>query len=367
MAVFDEDIGAGLSLADNGAAASSPPMSASALQPDDWKSRYEQAYARAQRERARADAGEARCEELRWAEVDSRARAGSLKWQLDKSRTKLKAAVEETKEVRRAAKSAPSLQGEVARLEKLLSQAGVETSKRSTNVSLRMEVARLREAVPEACRPRGAPRRSRNPEETIASLREANVRLRAEVRDLKDNRTVLASRAEKREAQLEKLRATRSVLSKALFGSNSEQQKKPRSGRRRGQQPGAAGHGRMQRPELGERTEKRNPPKDARVCSSCAKPYVANGERVTTVIEIDVKAHKRRIARPRWRRGCDCASSPREVTAAPQPRLFDTTPYGISVWTCILFERFVCCRPLHRVSAWLADMGLAISPCAVRS
>ena len=213
--------------------------------------------------------------------MDSRARAGSLKWQLDKSRTKLKAAVEETKEVRRAAKSAPSLQGEVARLEKL--------------------------------------------------------------------------------------RATRSVLSKALFGSNSEQQKKPRSGRRRGQQPGAAGHGRMQRPELGERTEKRNPPKDARVCSSCAKPYVANGERVTTVIEIDVKAHKRRIARPRWRRGCDCASSPREVTAAPQPRLFDTTPYGISVWTCILFERFVCCRPLHRVSAWLADMGLAISPCAVRS
>ena len=32
------------------------------------------------------------------------------------------------------------------------------------------------------------------------------------------------------------------------------------------------------------------------------------------------------------------------------------------MWVCILFERFVCCRPLHRVSAWLADMGLAISP-----
>ena len=43
-------------------------------------------------------------------------------------------------------------------------------------------------------------------------------------------------------------------------------------------------------------------------------------------------------------------------------RLFDNTPYGISVWVCILFERFVCCRPLQRVAAWLADMGLAISP-----
>ena len=99
-----------------------------------------------------------------------------------------------------------------------------------------------------------------------------------------------------------------------------------------------------------------------RARSCCGKPYVANGERVTTVIEIEVKAHKRRIVRPRWRRSCDCASSPREVTAAPEPRLFDTTPYGISVWICILFERFVCCRPLHRVAAWLADMGLTVSP-----
>ena len=46
----------------------------------------------------------------------------------------------------------------------------------------------------------------------------------------------------------------------------------------------------------------------------------------------------------------------------PVARLFDTTPYGISVWVCMLYERFVCCRPLHRVAAWLADMGLVISP-----
>ena len=87
MAVFDEDIGAGLALADSGAVASSPPLPAPAFEPVDWKSLYEHAHARAERERARADAAEARCEELRWAEVASRARAGSLKWQLDKSWT----------------------------------------------------------------------------------------------------------------------------------------------------------------------------------------------------------------------------------------------------------------------------------------
>ena len=453
MAVFDEDIGAGLALADSGAVASSPPLPAPAFEPVDWKSLYEHAHARAERERARADAAEARCEELRWAEVASRARSGSLKWQLDKSRTKLKAAVEETKEIRRAARSALSLQAEVARLRTLVS----ESAEGRTIALLREENARLKQQLRSAA-PKGFERRlkllddevadlrvslrrshehkeriearhrdeidwlnkdiawlrgalvrsaDRHRDENaslrrqldrrraaagrmvearertirwlrervdrllaatvratdlIASLRENNARLRAEVRDLKDERAVLASRAEKLEAELEKLRATRSVLSKALFGSKSERQSKPRSGRKRGQQPGAVGHGRMQRPELGERTEKRNPPKDARACSCCGKPYVANGERVTTVIEIEVKAHKRRIVRPRWRRSCDCASSPREVTAAPEPRLFDTTPYGISVWICILFERFVCCRPLHRVAAWLADMGLTVSP-----
>ena len=152
------------------------------------------------------------------------------------------------------------------------------------------------------------------------------------------------------------------MLSKSLFGRKSEQQEKPRSGRPRGQQPGSAGHGRTQRPELEERTEEHNPPKDARVCSCCGKPYVANGARSTTVVEIQVKAHTRRIVRPRWRRTCNCASSPLEVTAPPAARLFDNTPYGISVWVSILFERFVCRRPLHRVAAWLADMGLAISP-----
>ena len=60
--------------------------------------------------------------------------------------------------------------------------------------------------------------------------------------------------------------------------------------------------------------------------------------------------------------GCECASSPLEVTAPPPARLFPRTPYGISVWARIVFEHFVCLRPLRRVAAWLAGQGLAISP-----
>ena len=453
MAMRDEDFGSALTVTEADGGSWSPAMSAPVLESRDWQSLYEQAHARAEQERARADAAEARCEELRWAEVDSRARAGSLKWQLDKRQIRLKAAVEETKEVRRAARSALSLQAEVARLRTLVSEsaegrtiallreenAGLKKRLRvaapkgferrlkrlddevaDLRVSLRRshehkdrievrhrdeigwlnkDIAWLREAlVRSADRHRdeiaslhrqldrrrvAAGRMVEARERTIrwlrervdrlraatvratdliASLREDNARLRAEVRDLKDERAVLASRAEKLEVQLEKLRSTRSVLSKALFGSKSERQKTPGTGRKRGQQRGAPGHGRTQRPGLREKKERRNPPKDARICSCCGKPYVANGERSTVVIEIEIKAHTRRIVRPRWRRGCNCASSPLEVTASPVPRLFPGTPYGTSVWARFLFEHCACLRPLSRIAAWLADQGLAISP-----
>ena len=179
MAIRDEDFGTDLTLAEGDAGIWSPSQTAPASTPPDWQSLYE-------RQRARVEADEARCEDLRRAELESRSRAGSLKSQLDASRNKLRAAEEEIREVRRTAKNALALQAEVTRLEKLLSEAGVEASKRSTIMSLRKEVARLRKAasVSEG-RPRGASGRSRNPEEKIASLREENARLKKEVRAAK--------------------------------------------------------------------------------------------------------------------------------------------------------------------------------------
>ena len=108
----DEDFGAALTLTEADDGIWSPPTAAPVLEPRDWPSLYEQTHARAETERARADAAEACAEELRQAEMTARSRAGSLMWQLDKSRDKLNAAVEETKEVRRAAKDALFFQAE---------------------------------------------------------------------------------------------------------------------------------------------------------------------------------------------------------------------------------------------------------------
>ena len=142
----------------------------------------------------------ARCEELRWAEVAARNDAGLWKSRFETSRKHLTAAVEETKAVRRAAKDALFLQAEVARLTKLLSDAGVEPGKRSARVSLRQAVKELKQQ-----------------KNTLKSLSRENTRLRKGTKASQNRIEMLA-------AQLTKLRATRAVLSKTLFGRKSEQQ-----------------------------------------------------------------------------------------------------------------------------------------------
>ena len=568
MVVLDEDFGTDLTLVEGSGGVRSCPVSVPERAPRDWRSQCE-------RERARADAAEARAEELRWAEVASRSDAGSWKSRFTACRRRLSAAVEETKEARRAARDVPSLQAEVARLATLLSEAGIESNEGSTIEALRKENARLRKALAgsearesaigpraakihrrrtalerspdqkdtirtlrkettrlnnetvrrdkrilqlnkrldqekqrtestretagklsrenlrlhrevrilgdseararslsdevfwlrhalevskagkeklkarlaklraagatlsklpsdEAAQLRAALRRSRRQKTTIEALRKDNARLRRTMRKLETRKAALEvqpaklrairkaleselaglravrktlskslsvadadlrralrrsrrqkatikslsrenarlrkgaktsrNRIETLEAQLERLRATRAVLSKALYGRKSEQQDKPRSERKRGQQHGAPGHGRTQRPGLAERAEEHNPPPDACVCGRCGQPYAPNGAEESTLVEIEVKAHKRVIRRPRWRRTCECASSPMEVSAPPVPRLFRRTLYGTSFWARFLFEHCACLRPLHRVAAWFSSQGLGVSP-----
>ena len=332
-----------------------------------------------------------------------RSRCDARLWQsrFEGSRRRLTAAVEETKEVRRRAKEALSLEPEVARLRRLLSEArgksqipktatgshsreagrlrkALETAQAQKDRirTLRMEAAGLRKAVKEAESDKG----------TIRSLSRMIEHLRARLRELQDQRDTVRvfswqvdilrldldglraslkrSEDEKQalEEELAKARASRATLAKALFGGRSERQERPRSERRRGHQAGAPGHGRTPRPALEERIEEHTPPLDVCVCSGCGKAHVANGADVSTLVEIHVAAHRRVIRRPRWRRSCECVASPLEVSAPPAPRLFVDTPYGISSWARFLFERYGCFRPLERVAAWLSDQGLPVSP-----
>ena len=553
MAALDDDFSVDATLTEDGDGTWSPPRSTPADAPRDFQSLYEQQL-------SRAEAAEARCEELRRAEVAARSDAGSWKWHFTSCRRRLSEAVEEAKDLRRAAKVAPSLRAAIARLETLLSEAGIASDEAGAVEALGKEVVRLREALagpeavpdtagrhcgearrdgasPEEARLRvtiktlrkdisklnrevgrrnraigefhekldrekeraesiretakelsrknlslhrenrilgeqaakvramsdeayrlrlavdgaeagkkkltariarllvaGATlsklpfdqaahlrnvlRRSRRQKTAIRRLHKENARLRRAVKaeragreaaearlaglrtirkalskklsgmDAELRRALRRSRRQKStikslsrenarlrkaakgsrrrietlEARLDKLRATGSVLSKKLYGRKSEQQDKPRSERKRGQQRGAPGHGRIPRPGLKERPEEHNPPPDACVCGQCGQPYAPNGAEESTLVEIEVKAHKRVIRRERFRRTCECASSPIEVSAPPVPRLFRGTPYGITFWARFLFEHCACFRPVHRVAAWFSGHGLPVSP-----
>ena len=460
MAVLDDDFSVGARLAEGGDGIWSPPGSTPAVAPRDFQSLYEQ-------QRARADAAEARCEELRQAEVSARSDAGYWKWNFKSCRRRLSEAEEEAKELRSAAREAPSLRTQVARLEALLSDVDGQSSEAATIEALSKEVGRLQDALAapparrggagrqsagearraraaleeapqrretikalhkeitrlsrevgrgnkavgdfhkkldkekeraesiretarklsrenlslrrenrilgetvakvravtdenywlrlalegaqftnkkltariaklpaagatltklpfdEAAHLRNVLRRSRRQKITIRRLHRENARLRravqaaragreaaeAQLARLRTARKALSEklsgmdaelrrvlrrsrrqktaikslagknarlrrairgmrhRIESLEAQLDKVRAAGSVLSEKLYGRKSEQQDKPRSERARGQQPGAPGHGRTQRPGLEERREEINPPPDACVCA----------------------------------------------------------------------------------------------------
>ena len=289
------------------------------------------------RERARANAAEARvielekalgeaetlAEQLRRETIEQRSSLNGLRLIHESNRKKLAVARTDLKELgqRQSARNVRKLEREVVRLKAILRSSEIDPGAESTT-GRRKEIFRLKDVIAQQA-------------EELEELR----------------------------AAIEKLRATRATHAKARFGSSSEKtgKAKPGSGRKRGQQAGKSGHGRTERPQTECRTETHNPPEADRICPCCAKPYVQNGSHDCEIVEIEVKAHVRKVRRPRWRQTCDCAAAPKEVAAPPVPRLFPNTAYGISFWVCFLFECYACHRPLNRVAAWMGDRGLPVS------
>ena len=189
MAVLDEDFSIDARLTEGGDGLWSPPGSTPAVAPRDFQSLYEQ-------QRARAEAAEARCEELRWTEVAARSDAGSWKSRFKSCRRRLSEAEEEAKELRSAARDVPSLRAQVVRLEALLSEAGTRSSEAALVGALSKEVARLHDALAasparrggagrqsagEARRARTALEEAPQRKETIKTLRQEITRLNREV------------------------------------------------------------------------------------------------------------------------------------------------------------------------------------------
>ena len=172
-------------------------------------------------------------------------------------------------------------------------------------------------------------------------------------------------------AQVQLLQGEIRELKRRLFGRKSETAAttKPQSPtarnrppRSRGQQRGSQGHGRRQHDHLPTRHEDCVVPDDQRCCGHCGEPLeeipgTADGD----ILEIDVRAHRRRYHRRRYRRRCTCAHQPILVTAPPPDKLIPKSNIGISLWVLLLRRKFEFFQPLHRVLAELRGHDLNLS------
>lgn len=176
--------------------------------------------------------------------------------------------------------------------------------------------------------------------------------------------------------KIEQLQAEIRSLEQRLTGRKSETHPgadqrpadtaKPKPKRRRGQQQGNPGPVRRRHEHLPVQDEVVDLPEDQRLCACCGKPFAAmeqtdDGE----ILEIDVRAHRRRYRRKRYRPTCRCNAHPAVVVAAPPAKLIPKGHLGVSLWVNILLQKFVCFQPLHRLLRDLRSHGLDLSAATV--
>lgn len=183
-------------------------------------------------------------------------------------------------------------------------------------------------------------------------------------------------RAIEREARLKKEIEQKEALIRdlrhRLFGKKSEtgvlpeaskESPEPPPKRPRGQQQGSPGHGRTPRPDLPVIEEHHE--LLCKSCSQCGLPYLPfPGDEEADIVEIEVKAYRRRVCRKRYHKGCSCLSTtndPEIVVAPPPPKIIPKSPYGISIWVHLLLGKYLYAQPLHRILRELRGHGLPLA------
>jgi transposase len=210
-------------------------------------------------------------------------------------------------------------------------------------------------------------------ERELAELRREVRVLRCEVGYWKSRHADAVGRIEQLQRELEEARGQARALQDKLFGRKSE--KSARSDRsnelfdpeevaaaakkKRGAQPGHAGHGRRDYSHVPVEEEFVALPEGARACPTCGKLAVpASGTEDSEVLEIEVQAYRRRIRRRRYRPACDCNPTGGMLVAPPPPKLIPKGNYGISIWVHILLDKYASYRPTERLLGQLAQYDL---------
>lgn len=206
--------------------------------------------------------------------------------------------------------------------------------------------------------------------QTVVLTKQAYIELTWQAHYWRAQHERLVEREAALKAEVETLQATIRDLTQRLYGTKSEHaagldgaRGAPPTLRKRGQQPGSPGHGRRPRVTLPVVTEVRDVSPEAKHCPRCGEalqPFP--GPEESTILEIQVHAHVRRIQRQRYRRGCSCPDLPGIVTAPSAPRLLPKSSLGSSVWTEVLLDKYLYGRPTTRLCQALQHHGVPLAP-----
>lgn len=184
--------------------------------------------------------------------------------------------------------------------------------------------------------------------------------------------------AKEREALLkqeqEKLKARIKYLEKQIYSKKTELLKNksgqvvlltdtPKEKRKRGHQAGSPGHPRRDYSHLPVVTTEIDIEASKRCCPQCHLPFqLFPTTEDSEVIEIEVKAYRRRYKRKKYTPTCHCGAVPGIITAPAPEKLLAKNLFGISIWVHILLEKYLYQRPINRLLESLKDMNAGLSP-----
>jgi transposase len=206
----------------------------------------------------------------------------------------------------------------------------------------------------------------------MAQLRRENLELRQQAGYWKGQHARAVQRIQELERDVEHFRGENAKLQAQLFGRKSEKRssrdrsnylegEEESSKRKRGQQPERPGPKRRDYSHLPALDEPRELPEDQRTCPKCGQALSPSDAEESELIEIEVRAYRRKIRRRRYRRTCRCAGCPRTFTAPAPPKLIPKGRLGVSVWVEILIDKYFSHRPTERLLAQWDLLGLDLA------
>jgi transposase len=208
------------------------------------------------------------------------------------------------------------------------------------------------------------------------AIERLSAEFRCEVGYWKSRHADAVQRIEQLKEELDQSRGQVRALQAKLFGRKSEKssaghrsndlsdpEEATAATKKRGAQPGHAGHDRRDYSHLPVQEEFVPLPAAALACPVCGKPAVPmSATEDSEVLEIDVRPHRRRIRRQRYRPSCDCHPTRGTLTAPAPAKLIPKGNYGLSIWVHVLLDKYASYRPTERLLGQLQQYDLDLAP-----